>query len=47
MMKMNSLKKLSDSVLLEAYNKALDTSLNKDLIELLEKEISHRNLKNK
>lgn len=44
---MNSLKKLSDSVLLEAYKKALTTSLNKDLIELLEKEISHRNLKNK
>ena len=35
---------LSDSLLIEAYEKALELELNKDFIEMIEKEIDNRSL---
>ena len=38
------MKKLSDELLLDAYNTALKLKLSSDFIELLEKEMNRRNL---
>ncbi len=41
---MSDFHNLSDSLLIEAYKRAIELSLSKDFIKLLEKEIIRRNL---
>lgn len=43
---MNNLTNLSNSVLIESYNEAINLSLNKNFIKMLEEEMKRRNLPN-
>lgn len=44
---MNNYRNLSDALLIEAYKEAIKLSLNKDFINLLKEEITHRKLEDK
>lgn len=43
---MDTLRTLSDEQLIEAYQEALELSLNSDFINLLKKELQRRNINN-